>query len=171
MIFFLWYKWHNIAQWWETVRARCGSVCCMQWDYQQQSEVIQQVTTDMANNIRGSYQFPASDDHHHSNGAARRSQHQVICIDNLDSRNELMDFGATMKSKVKSLIYEDERDQLLKSIADKRPEIIGGSQSSVVPQVLSRLGLVDHQNSPVTFCPIALFHMPIKINFIIFIKL
>ena len=82
-----------------------------------------------------------------------------------------MDFGATMKSKVKSLIYEDERDQLLKSIADKRPEIIGGSQSSVVPQVLSRLGLVDHQHSPVKCCPIALFYMPMKINFIIFIKL
>ena len=60
--------------------------------------------------------------------------------DALHRHRDLVDFSDTMKSKVKSMMYLDERDDMLHKLAakDKRPEIIGGSQSAET-ELLSRL--------------------------------
>merc|ERR1712098_891109 len=45
-------------------------------------------------------------------------------------RRDLMDFGKTLKTRVKGMMkYEDERDYLLTRIADKRPMIIGADDT------------------------------------------
>jgi len=87
-------------------------------------------------NIRGSYQAamyePDDDIPRRNNGVQHHQQHQhhvvnMVPADPVRSRQDLMEFGQTMKSKIKGLTYEDERDHLLNRIADKRPEIIGGT--------------------------------------------
>ena len=73
-------------------------------------------------NIRGSYQSA--------------DQGTVIVIPDTDSsplsqtdvqaRKEMLDFGRTMKTTFKNLLFEDEGEKLLSRIADKRPKVIGG---------------------------------------------
>ena len=74
-------------------------------------------------NIRGSYQSA--------------DQSTVIVVPDLDSRHtdrppelqtrkDLVDFGRTMKTTFKNLLFEDEGEKLLTRIADKRPKVIGG---------------------------------------------
>ena len=94
-------------------------------------------------NIRGSYQAsyePDDEIPRTINGVQYpNQQHHVVNMmptDPVRSRQDLMDFGQTMKSKIKGLTYEDERDQLLNRIVDKRPEIIGGTCTE---ELLSRL--------------------------------
>ena len=96
-------------------------------------------------NIRGSYQSPDMQ-FDQPNGVSRgRAQHHVIAMEGANSdalhrHKDLMDFSDTMKSKVKSMMYQDERDDMLDKLAakDKRPEIIGGSQTAE-SELLSRL--------------------------------
>ena len=44
----------------------------------------------------------------------------------LQNRKDLVDFGRTMKTTFKNLLFEDEGEKLLSRIADKRPKVIGG---------------------------------------------
>ena len=101
-------------------------------------------------NIRGSYQAamyePDDDIPRRNNGVQHHQQHQhhvvnMVPADPVRSRQDLMDFGQTMKSKIKGLTYEDERDHLLNRIADKRPEIIGGT-GCPEQDLLSRLCMI-----------------------------
>ena len=101
-------------------------------------------------NIRGSYQAgmyePDDDIPRRINGVQDHQQHHVVNMvpaDPVRSRQDLMDFGQTMKSKIKGLAYEDERDHLLNRIADKRPEIIGGT-GCIEQDLLSRLFMIVH---------------------------
>ena len=77
-------------------------------------------------NIRGSYQnteqatvlvIPDSD----TRSPPSRSDVQ--------SRKDMVDFGRTMKTTFKNLLFEDEGEKLLSRIADKRPKVIGGRNS------------------------------------------
>ena len=49
----------------------------------------------------------------------------------LQSRKDLVDFGRTMKTTFKNLLFEDEGEKLLSRIADKRPKVIGGRRRIV----------------------------------------
>ena len=44
----------------------------------------------------------------------------------LQTRKDLVDFGRTMKTTFKNLLFEDEGEKLLSRIADARPKVIGG---------------------------------------------
>ena len=106
--------------------------------------------TTMAN-IRGSYQSPDMQ-YDQPNGVSRsRAHHHVVAMDTtsdaLHRHRDLVDFSDTMKSKVKSMMYLDERDDMLDKLAakDKRPEIIGGSQSAET-ELLSRLDALLAKN-------------------------
>ena len=70
-----------------------------------------------------------------------KPRHNVLDMDvDVRDRQDLMDFGKTLKSRVKGIMkYEDERDHLLTRIADKRPTIIGGTRSE---ELLSRSSLI-----------------------------
>ena len=70
-----------------------------------------------------------------------KPRHHVLDMDvDVRDRRDLMDFGKTLKSRVKGIMkYEDERDHLLTRIADKRPTIIGGTRSE---ELLSRSSLI-----------------------------
>ena len=76
-------------------------------------------------NIRGSYQ---SGDHatvivipdNNTNTNNTRQQPE------LQNRKDLVDFGRTMKTTFKNLLFEDEGEKLLSRIADARPKVIGG---------------------------------------------
>ena len=46
----------------------------------------------------------------------------------LHTKRDLVDFGRTMKTTFKNLLFEDEGEKLLTRIADKRPKVIGGRQ-------------------------------------------
>ena len=76
-------------------------------------------------NIRGSYQ---SGDQatvivipdNNTNTYSTRQQPE------LQNRKDLVDFGRTMKTTFKNLLFEDEGEKLLSRIADARPKVIGG---------------------------------------------
>ena len=80
-------------------------------------------------NIRGSYQsgdqttvivIPDTANTNTSNTSNCRQQPE------LQNRKDLVDFGRTMKTTFKNLLFEDEGEKLLSRIADKRPKVIGG---------------------------------------------
>ena len=80
-------------------------------------------------NIRGSYQsgdqttvivIPDPANTNSPNSSNSRQQPE------LQNRKDLVDFGRTMKTTFKNLLFEDEGEKLLSRIADKRPKVIGG---------------------------------------------
>ena len=78
-------------------------------------------------NIRGSYQsgdqatvIVIPDTANTTNTTNTRQQPE------LQNRKDLVDFGRTMKTTFKNLLFEDEGEKLLSRIADKRPKVIGG---------------------------------------------
>ena len=79
-------------------------------------------------NIRGSYQ---------SEDQGRATVIVIPDTDNtrehpdLQNRKDLVDFGRTMKTTFKNLLFEDEGEKLLSRIADKRPKVIGGRRRIV----------------------------------------
>ena len=50
----------------------------------------------------------------------------------LQNRKDLVDFGRTMKTTFKNLLFEDEGEKLLSRIADARPKVIGGRKGYLV---------------------------------------
>ena len=90
-------------------------------------------------NIRGSYQSgdqatvilipdtPNTNTNTNANTNADTTRQQP----ELQSRKDLVDFGRTMKTTFKNLLFEDEGEKLLSRIADKRPKVIGGRRRIV----------------------------------------
>ena len=77
-------------------------------------------------NIRGSYQ---SGDH--STVIVIPDTTNTRQQPELQNRRDLVDFGRTMKTTFKNLLFEDEGEKLLSRIADKRPKVIGGRRRRV----------------------------------------
>ena len=75
-------------------------------------------------NIRGSYQ---SGDH--STVIVIPDTTNTRQQPELQNRKDLVDFGRTMKTTFKNLLFEDEGEKLLSRIADKRPKVIGGRRA------------------------------------------
>ena len=79
-------------------------------------------------NIRGSYQSGDQatviviPDSTNTNNNTRQQPE-------LQNRKDLVDFGRTMKTTFKNLLFEDEGEKLLSRIADKRPKVIGGRRT------------------------------------------
>ena len=86
-------------------------------------------------NIRGSYQsgdqatvivIPDSTNTNNTNNNTNNNTRQQP---ELQNRKDLVDFGRTMKTTFKNLLFEDEGEKLLSRIADKRPKVIGGRRT------------------------------------------
>ena len=82
-------------------------------------------------NIRGSYQsgdqatvivIPDTNTNTNTTNITTNTSQQP----DLQNRKDLVDFGRTMKTTFKNLLFEDEGEKLLSRIADKRPKVIGG---------------------------------------------
>ena len=87
-------------------------------------------------NIRGSYQsgdqatvivIPDTADANTNNNTNNNTNTRQQ--PDLQNRKDLVDFGRTMKTTFKNLLFEDEGEKLLSRIADKRPKVIGGRRS------------------------------------------
>ena len=74
-------------------------------------------------NIRGSYQ---SGDHATVIVIPDNNTNNTRQQPELQNRKDLVDFGRTMKTTFKNLLFEDEGEKLLSRIADARPKVIGG---------------------------------------------
>ena len=76
-------------------------------------------------NIRGSYQ---SGDQTTVILIPESEATPALAPPDLHTKRDLVDFGRTMKTTFKNLLFEDEGEKLLTRIADKRPKVIGGRQ-------------------------------------------